>query len=113
MELNLRFAKGVLEGEGRDWVGAFTFRGRYHLTDGTCHWTKHYLGKHDVFYRGFNEGKGIWGIWELTATSSSLSFRGGFHIWPEGLPDPSGSYLSEEADLPVEMETTVTAGAGL
>ena len=35
------------------------------------------MGAHDVFYRGFREGKGIWGTWEI----SNLS-HGGFHIWP-------------------------------
>ena len=35
-----------------------------------------YPGRHSVSYRGFREGKGIWGTWELGA------YRGGFHIWP-------------------------------
>jgi len=41
-------------------------------------WTKTYIGAHDVFYRGFREGKGIWGTWEITVHA-----RGGFHIWPK------------------------------
>src|SRR5690242_13990663 len=65
MELRVTFRQGVLEGSGRDWVGSFIVRGRYSLADGRCHWTKSYLGKHDVFYKGFNEGKGIWGVWEM------------------------------------------------
>jgi hypothetical protein len=31
-----------------------------------------------VFYRGFREGKGIWGTWEI-----KLRNHGGFHIWPK------------------------------
>lgn len=63
MELRLTFADGNLTGEGRDWVGTFLIKGQYTIADGKCHWTKKYLGKHDVFYQGYNEGKGIWGVW--------------------------------------------------
>ena len=51
---------------------------RYQVEDGQCWWTKRYLGKHDVSYKGYNEGKGIWGLWEIPP-----SYKGGFHIWPE------------------------------
>jgi hypothetical protein len=44
-----------------------------------CHWTKTYVAKHDVFYRGFREGKGIYGKWEIKTKS-----HGGFNIWPVG-----------------------------
>jgi hypothetical protein len=104
MELRLNFRSGTLTGEGRDWVGAFIVRGRYDLADGRCHWTKRYLGKHDVFYKGFNEGKGIWGTWEIPAEGGGVAYRGGFHIWPEGMADPTQPVLTEEADLPVEEE---------
>lgn len=103
MELRLTFLGGQMTGEGRDFVGAFAIRGRYLLADGTCHWTKQYLGKHDVFYRGFNEGKGIWGTWEIAKDR----LRGGFHIWPEGMPDPSGSHLTEAAELPRYVEDSI------
>jgi hypothetical protein len=105
MELALIFGNGGLTGEGRDWVGAFVLRGRYSLEDGKCHWTKRYLGKHDVFYQGFNEGKGIWGVWEIPAGPGSPGWKGGFHIWPEGMADPSHPHLTEEADLPVSVVT--------
>src|SRR5262245_87833 len=82
MELHLSFAKGGLTGEGRDKVGKFVIRGRYDVANGQCYWTKRYLGKHDVFYQGYAEGKGIWGTWELTDMGQTA--RGGFHIWPEG-----------------------------
>jgi hypothetical protein len=116
MELHLTFRRGQILGEGRDWVGKFLISGRYELADGKCHWTKRYLGKHDVFYGGFNEGKGIWGMWELPAAQNAGQlWRGGFHIWPEGMPNPSDSTLEEEADLPIHVEEAMElepVGAG-
>jgi len=117
MELHLTFRKGEMTGEGRDRVGAFVIRGMYTLPDGKCHWTKRYLGKHDVFYQGFNEGKGIWGVWEIPHDSFG-SLRGGFHIWPEGMLDPTQSHLTTEAELPtpvtdiVEVEEPVPQPVG-
>lgn len=102
MELRLTFHAGGMTGEGRDWVGQFVVRGKYDLADGRCYWTKRYLGKHDVFYQGFNEGKGIWGTWEIAQQGHALS-RGGFHIWPEGMEDPTKLALHGEADAPVEV----------
>jgi hypothetical protein len=104
MELRLTFQHGGLTGEGRDWVGPFVIRGRYSLEDGKCHWNKRYVGKHDVFYQGYNEGRGIWGTWEIPDSEISSHQRGGFHIWPEGMADPTGSHLTEEADPPVVVE---------
>ena len=91
-----------MSGAGRDWVGAFSIRGRYQTASGECRWTKKYTGKHDVSYRGFNEGKGIWGVWEIA--SGSGGGKGGFHIWPEGMADPTGARLSEEEESPVTLE---------
>jgi hypothetical protein len=91
-----------MTGEGRDWVGAFLITGRYSVEDGKCHWTKRYLGKHDVFYKGFNEGKGIWGMWEILPFG--VEWHGGFHIWPEGMSDPTRPHLSEEAEPPLFLE---------
>jgi len=104
MELHLTFRQGALTGEGRDYVGRFVLRGRYELADGKCYWTKRYLGKHDVFYQGYNEGKGIWGTWEIGAPFGSWGGRGGFHIWPQGMAAAEQEHLTEEADLPVLVE---------
>jgi hypothetical protein len=103
MELLLTFSRGTIKGEGRDWVGEFIVHGRYSLEDGKCHWSKRYLAKHDVFYQGFNEGKGIWGTWEIPPIDGFQHQRGGFHIWPEGMPDPTQQHLVEEADLPTPL----------
>jgi hypothetical protein len=100
MELRLTFQGGAMTGEGRDWVGDFLIKGRYDVADGKCHWTKHIIGKHDVFYAGYNEGKGIWGMWEINFEALAVD-RGGFHIWPEGMGDMTNEHLTAEADLPV------------
>jgi hypothetical protein len=99
MELRLTFQHGTLTGEGRDFVGNFLVRGQYDTSTGGCYWTKRYLSRHDVFYKGYGEGKGIWGVWELT--DAGLTFKGGFHIWPEGIPDPSTPRLAEAIEEPV------------
>lgn len=77
MDLQLAFAKGRLTGAGNDDVGPFAVRGQYDIESRECWWTKTYPGSHDVFYRGFREGKGIWGTWEITPFD-----HGGFNIWP-------------------------------
>ena len=99
MELILTFRQGTLSGEGRDWVGKFLLQGRYQVDDGRCWWTKSYIGLHEVFYDGYNEGKGIWGRWEMES-----AWKGGFHIWPEGMPDPSTPKKREAIDEPIAEE---------
>ncbi len=90
MDLDLSFANGNMTGTGADDVGRFLIKGRYDSGAKECYWTKSYVGAHDVFYRGFREGKGIWGVWEL-----SLG-RGGFHIWPRQFGESAGESLSAE-----------------
>jgi len=99
MELKLTFRQGSMTGEGQDLIGPFLIRGRYQVEDGQCWWTKRYIGKHDVFYHGYNEGKGIWGLWEIPP-----NWKGGFHIWPEAMGDPTQPRLAESIDEPAEME---------
>ncbi|HMP58556.1 MAG TPA: hypothetical protein PKD86_04315, partial [Gemmatales bacterium] len=110
MELLLSFRQEQVTGEGRDRVGPFLISGRYQLSDGQCWFHKRYVGKHDVFYKGYNEGKGIWGVWEIPPF-----LRGGFHIWPEGMGDPTQAHLEAEAELPVAVEEEVgdLVGAGM
>lgn len=79
MDLHLAFANGQISGDGNDDIGRFTIRGRYDAATKECWWTKTYPGSHDVAYRGFREGKGIWGTWEIKVFD-----HGGFHIWPRG-----------------------------
>jgi len=97
MRLSLRFANGKLDGDGTDDIGAFCIRGRYDATTKECYWTKSYLGAHDVFYRGFREGKGIWGTWEI-----SLFAHGGFHIWPRQSGEDEAEAESNQLAQPVD-----------
>ena len=64
-DLVLRFAGGVVEGEGRDFVGRFTFHGSYD-DRGNVVMVKQYLGKHRVLYRGSYDGEGtLFGTWSI------------------------------------------------
>ncbi len=92
MDLDLTFANGNMNGDGNDDVGRFFIRGRYDAQTLECWWTKTYVGRHDVFYRGFREGKGIWGTWEITVRD-----RGGFHIWPKRAGEGEEEAESKEA----------------
>ena len=74
MELRLTFRRGVVTGEGRDLIGEFIIRGKY---------------------QGYNEGKGIWGVWEIPP-----SWKGGFYIWPEAMGDPTKRRLHESIEEP-------------
>lgn len=115
MELRLNFQNGEMSGEGRDLVGEFFVTGRYEVADGKCHFHKRYVGKHDVYYEVFNEGRGIWGVWEIPANQNhGMVFKGGFHIWPEGMNDPTQRTLSVEADVPapVEEESALAGATG-
>ncbi len=97
MDLDLTFAAGKLTGDGNDDLGRFLIRGRYDATERECYWTKSYVGSHDVYYRGFREGKGIWGTWEI-----GLRGHGGFHIWPKGAEEGESQTESTEESAPVE-----------
>jgi len=91
MDLHLTFANGQMTGDGSDDIGRFRIKGRYDATTRECHWTKSYLGAHDVFYRGFREGKGIWGTWEINVFA-----HGGFHIWPKRVGEGEVEVESQE-----------------
>jgi hypothetical protein len=97
MDLHLNFANGSMSGDGNDDVGRFIIRGKYDTANRECYWTKTYPGSHDVYYRGFREGKGIWGTWEIGVLS-----HGGFHIWPKGEHDGETASATAEAAKPVE-----------
>jgi hypothetical protein len=114
-ELVLTFVNGVISGTGGDWVGPFVIRGRYETSDGKCWWTKRYLGRHEVAYQGWSEGRGIWGLWEIPRIG-----RGGFHIWPKGLEESEALRAELEApetivdfdEEPVVMPTKLSGAPG-
>ncbi|MBI3410797.1 MAG: hypothetical protein HY040_20870 [Planctomycetes bacterium] len=103
-DLSLTCRAGELAGTGQDWVGAYTIDGSYDRGTGDCAWTKQYLGKHAVAYRGVNDGSGIWGVWEIQQFRGLYVDRGGFHIWPEGTDVSGESDQTEQAVLALMRE---------
>src|SRR5262249_53943707 len=99
MDLQLTFANGNLNGDGGDDIGPFLIRGRYDAKELECRWTKTYLGGHDVYYRGFREGKGIWGTWEI-----GLHGHGGFHIWPRRAGESDAPAAAAKEGIPREVK---------
>ena len=97
MDLHLTFANGSMTGDGNDDVGRFLIKGRYETATRECHWTKSYVGAHDVFYRGFREGKGIWGTWEI-----AIRQHGGFHIWPRSAGEEELKHETSQQSEPVD-----------
>jgi len=95
MDLDLTFAAGKLSGSGSDDVGRFKVRGDYSSQTLECSWTKTYLGAHSVFYRGFREGKGIWGAWDIGQMN-----HGGFQIWPKRAGEGEDESVAAEKELP-------------
>ena len=108
MDLNLQFSQGQVNGDGIDDIGRFLVRGRYDAAQRECYWTKTYLGAHDVFYRGFREGKGIWGTWEIHTQS-----HGGFHIWPRAAGEGDEQFEAESRSQPVDAIAREVAGTKL
>jgi hypothetical protein len=96
MDLDLTFASGRMSGGGNDDVGRFKIQGHYDAVSMECSWTKSYVSAHSVFYRGFREGKGIWGTWEI-----ALDNHGGFHIWPKKAGEGEGETEANERTEPV------------
>src|SRR5947208_2997193 len=102
MDLHLTFSHGKVTGEGTDDVGPFVVKGQYDVKNAECWWMKTYVGGHDVYYRGFREGKGIWGTWEIRNDS-----RGGFHIWPRRAGE--GERVSEATERTEPVDAVATS----
>ena len=97
MDLMLEFKNGAMTGEGADGIGLFVISGEYSEQNGECSWVKQYVGRHAVDYKGYREGKGIWGNWVVGMG------KGGFQIWP----------LSEGGPVNVEKESEPEAKPAL
>jgi hypothetical protein len=76
-QLELTFEGGVIRGGGWDNIGEFTIKGSYDLESREVRWTKGYAGGRNVYYRGFREGRGIWGTWRIPQKAHA-----GLHVWP-------------------------------
>lgn len=101
VDKHLSWAGGRLTGTGTDRVGAYTIDGTYDPATGKCEWVKQYVGRHAVTYRGMNDGRGIWGVWEIRVLGGLYQDRGGFHIWPKGTDVSEESERTERAVLAV------------
>jgi hypothetical protein len=97
-DVRFTFANSRITGEGNDNIGPFVITGSYDVVAKECCWTKTYVAAHDVFYKGFREGRGIWGTWEIGATA-----KGGFELWPLGLDAGSEEAAVEEEELLAEL----------
>ncbi|MBI2932408.1 MAG: hypothetical protein HYY16_12220 [Planctomycetes bacterium] len=97
MDLDLRFLNGLIDGAGVDDIAAFVIRGHYDGEKLEVRWHKRYA-THDVFYRGFREGRGIWGTWEIGPFA-----RGGFMIWPKGIGEGAEAVAEEEVSPPIPL----------
>src|SRR6266446_455509 len=102
LDLMLTFGNHTISGDGTDDIGQFSVSGRFDEPNSECYWTKTYINGHDVYYRGFREGKGIWGLWELASES------GGFYIWPLGHERGEQNHESAEEPAPVEAVAVET-----
>lgn len=95
MDLQLTFASGRMTGDGTDNIGPFLIAGRYDANTREADWVKNYPGSHNVFYRGFRDGEGIWGAWEIPPFA-----KGGFHIWPRRAATGEAKAESARVELP-------------
>lgn len=93
MDIRFTFENGRVSACGGDPVGEFILTGAYDERNRECYWNKQYLGAHTVFYRGYRDGKGIWGNWELRGS------KGGFHIWPLGGDEAVESEAEEKTEV--------------
>ncbi len=97
MHLFLNFAKGTepnrmsIAGEGTDYVGPWTLSGDFDVSTKSCQWTKQYLGKHRVVYKGTFGQNGILGDWTI-----SSMVRGNFHIWPSEMTELQEMYIRDD-----------------
>jgi hypothetical protein len=97
MRLDLKFAAGRVMGDGDDEVGYFVINGRYDAETGDVHWTKTYPRRHQVFYSGRRDTRGISGMWEIHSW-----YSGGFAIWPGESEEGPAEIEHVEEQLPVE-----------
>ena len=102
MDLRLQFNQGWISGDGMDDVGRFLIAGEYDEDLLECRWTKSYVGAHDVQYRGFREGKGVWGTWEIRTWHlgglGPFVGTGGFQIWPVAAGEASEAREAEDEE---------------
>lgn len=103
-EMHLSFTAGSISGAGADAIGSFVVRGGYDKESKEVWWTKTYLGSHSVFYKGYREIKGIWGLWEIPPSATD-----GFHIWPRREGEQQSQRATAEREEPVLVGASARA----
>jgi hypothetical protein len=98
MDLTLNFKGGRITGDGIDDIARFVLTGRYNVDKNECYWTKKYIGLHSVFYKGFIDGRRIWGLWWIDQWQG-----GGFLIVPKGLGEAAEEKVKEEKVVEEEV----------
>ena len=60
-------------------------------------------------YDGANEGEPLWfwGLWTISGD------KGGFHLWPEGEPDPTQKRTGAQIEAPQDEKKRVRVPADL
>lgn len=95
-EFRLRFRDGAVDGDGKDIIGPFVFRGEYDETTGQVRMVKQYLGRHRVVYEGAPDGEGsIAGIWSIPDWDGTVGWTGPFLLRPV-IARPTGEEAIEE-----------------
>jgi hypothetical protein len=98
-DLVLRFDGGLVEGEGVDVIGRFTFLGEYD-SQGSVTLVKQYLGKHAVLYNGRHDGEGtIYGRWSI-----GEEWSGPFALRPTRFEVPADAPILSVSALPPRPE---------
>jgi hypothetical protein len=94
MHLQLVFGlDGKISGDGIDDIAPFTINGVFDVATNQAHWTKSYIGMHDVGYHGFYDQRSICGNWTL------MTVTGGFWIWPRRMEETEG--IETEVEEPI------------
>lgn len=100
MEFTLNFQNNVVDGNGSDDVGPFSWVGLYDTVALVCKMTKYYA-YHTVSYAGNVDENGIWGTWNIRDFTS-----GWFHIWPK---PGAEEQMEEEVNVKQEVKKNVIA----
>jgi len=95
--------RGVVRGEGTDYVGPWNLSGIYLPADNKVTWDKRYVGRHIVHYQGVGGQNGVTGQWSIGG------YLGGqFHIWPRSWGQIDELYMAD--DLGKDRDQGISPG---
>ena len=106
---NLSFVSGRISGSTYERDRLVRISGTYEPEKLECLISQHYTPADLDAFRGFREGKGIWGTWKCSA----MGCTGGFLIWPYREDEGAGeASLSEEPIPETAWGVAELVGAG-